>query len=337
MTKHVVSSDQVAHLWAHRAQEWARNGSQSMSFQGELIFSYATPIGRLVRDALGRDVALFTAHKYSATTSSRHMHAMTGAARHLPNFTVPFFGIHRRGRHGPDSPDMAEAHAGNQHYLAAQYAEHVARMLRALSRPYSYEWLHGLADTAKEYASEFNLPAPVFDTAADIAKIEARHDRLDAKRAAPGYDEKKRAEREKREARAEAKRARERELAAADAATRLAAWRNGERVYIGYSERGAYAALRLTRDGRDVETSHGAKVPAADARRAVVFIADKRRRAVAWARNGETFPVGNFQLDRVTERGDVIAGCHRIEWAEVVRLSAALGVPFDDSGVKVRA
>lgn len=35
MTKHVVNSDQVMHLWAHQAQDNARNSKDSVSFDGK--------------------------------------------------------------------------------------------------------------------------------------------------------------------------------------------------------------------------------------------------------------------------------------------------------------
>jgi len=44
-----------------------------------------------------------------------------------------------------------------------------------------------------------------------------------------------------------------------------------------------------------------------------------------WKRNGETFRVGNFQLDEVNAEG-IIAGCHNIKWDAIEDLAKREGV-----------
>jgi hypothetical protein len=80
--------------------------------------------------------------------------------------------------------------------------------------------------------------------------------------------------------------------------------------------------LRIS--GDNVQTSRGAEVPIADARRAVAFVMAVRARGDAWKRNGERFPVGAFELDAIESDGTVRAGCHTFEFAEVERLAALL-------------
>lgn len=71
-----------------------------------------------------------------------------------------------------------------------------------------------------------------------------------------------------------------------------------------------------------VETSKGAVIPYADGKRAFEFAL--KCRAKGWHKNGDTFPVGNYQLDAVNEQG-VIAGCHRISWEELERFGKLEG------------
>jgi hypothetical protein len=75
-------------------------------------------------------------------------------------------------------------------------------------------------------------------------------------------------------------------------------------------------------DGMVMETSKGARVPLADARRTYRFA--MLARAKGWHRNGETHQIGSYQLDSVNEQG-VIAGCHRVTWAEIEAFAALMG------------
>jgi hypothetical protein len=293
-----------------------------MSFQDTTLYSYSTPIARLVTDSRGERVALITSHSYSMTTSSKHMPALYGAVSHLPHYRVPALGT-SGGLHDEPRGDM---HAANAAYLAKEYAAFVAKRMREQERgAWRDDHLRTLAQRVADYVQRFDVRMPgTIDTAADLARINARHDRLDAMRADPKYAGKREAEREKRAARKAAKEQRARELAAASAAEKLAAWRAGELDSLPYGMRGQCAALRVR--GAYVQTSHGASVPIGDARRAVLFVAGVREAGKSWQRNGQTFNVGAFQLDAINANGDVKAGCHFIEWSEVARLAAALGV-----------
>ena len=74
-------------------------------------------------------------------------------------------------------------------------------------------------------------------------------------------------------------------------------------------------------DGQ-METSKGATVPLADAERTFRFVSLVR--AKGWHRNGETHAIGHYELDAVNPQG-VVAGCHRVSWAEVERFAQSQG------------
>lgn len=104
-------------------------------------------------------------------------------------------------------------------------------------------------------------------------------------------------------------------------------WRNGEDVR-GYNG-DLPVMLRREGDGlpgesAEMVTSRGARVPLADAERAYRFAQAVRNRAEGWHKNGETCPVGMYQLDAVNASG-IVAGCHRVSWEEVDRFAVSQG------------
>lgn len=82
--------------------------------------------------------------------------------------------------------------------------------------------------------------------------------------------------------------------------------------------------------GGTLETSQGATVPLRHAFRVFQFTALCRAERKAWRAGGTWGPrhirVGHFALDSVSPSGDFVAGCHAIQWREVERLAARLGV-----------
>lgn len=67
----IVNSREVAHLWAHQAQDHARNSGGTVKFQEKVIYSYGHhfPIAAFVTDMRGEEVILFTTRTYGVTTA----------------------------------------------------------------------------------------------------------------------------------------------------------------------------------------------------------------------------------------------------------------------------
>ena len=95
-------------------------------------------------------------------------------------------------------------------------------------------------------------------------------------------------------------------------AAAMEAWRNGE------GEANYSWPTMLRREDDEMVTSHGARVPIADAERGYRFALKMRERG--WRRNGEQFKVGMYDLDSVSTTG-VICGCHRLSWEEILRFA----------------
>ena len=96
-------------------------------------------------------------------------------------------------------------------------------------------------------------------------------------------------------------------------AEQIEKWLTGE----GYAPRGVSMMLRV-KDG-ELQTNRGASVPLPEAIKLTQAAALCRKRGKGWKRNGEKKPVGMFQTDRITERGDLIVGCHNIPWHAIVK------------------
>ena len=129
------------------------------------------------------------------------------------------------------------------------------------------------------------------------------------------------------ELRAKAKASAEREAKArerakakleAENANTIAMWLAGEGVTIPH----AITRVYLRASNGNLETSKGARVVLDEAHKAYRFC--RLHRANGWHRNGETFRIGDYNLDAVNEAG-IVAGCHRIEWNEVERFATAQG------------
>lgn len=115
------------------------------------------------------------------------------------------------------------------------------------------------------------------------------------------------------------------------------AWRDGMGAL---PERGAkdakggalLRAISVERDdsgaitGGTLQTSLGADCPLIHAIKAFRFLKLCRVNGRAWRANGKTLAVGHFRVDSVDSEGNLIVGCHAINWPEVAALAERLGL-----------
>lgn len=291
-----MNNTQVAHLWANKSRPSAKGSS--FYFEGDTIYSYGPhfPIARHVNG-----VVLFTTGSYSVTTA-RHISITRQACSHLDVFHV------ENPRLDPSGKDVKG------------YAERIKqaslRAARARNPEIAIDDLERLVCEANNFCARFGFKARFAMPAGD--QFEAL--KLKAKEAA---------QREKVE------RARVAEKQKQEEARAIAEWLAGERSSLPYSVGRVFLRVKhLDIDGgelkegsattwtRQLETSKGACVPLADAEKAFRFIT--RHRESGWHRNGDTFQVGEFQLDAVNAQG-IVAGCHRIDWEEIERFAKVQG------------
>ena len=287
-TRYVYPSDMVAHLWANKAQDSARESGGRFYFVGDTIYSYGAhfPIARHVENKRGRAV-LFTTRDYSVTTSG-HKWTVLGACKHLTVFHV---------QHPTDTNRKAQF---------AEYRERYLELARKYSRARSNKpWILGslrdLVDEANRFAQFFGLRCRLSlpdDLSGMVAECQAIEKREKA-----------------RKQRAEAKRAREEQ-------ERIRQWANGETDYCP-SNGQAYPAAG---QGRRIADQPRARVPLDHAIKAFRVIKRLRSKGESYERNGHTIHLGHFALDAIDPQGNVTAGCHNVEWEEIERVATLAGV-----------
>jgi hypothetical protein len=341
--KTVFKSDEIAHIWANRGASYGRSPG-NLSFDGAAIKSYATVIGRRIEHK-GKTAFVIDGASFSNSTSKsqgRIRQAIPGSAK---VFTVD---CGSRGQSLNFTPATLR-----DHYLErAKAAESALPSRYARIRAEQYQHVTSLLGRALEVCEFFGLGALQLSRqianrqagqseAAETLRV-ARVKQLAAQSAKAAREVKERTARNIAEAEKfladdrpstrwldtlEPHRAAAFAMLPADLQTRVAAkvnasnaslvtrWLAGKPVEL---PRDCPTMLRA--DGAEMVTSHGARVPLEDARRTYRFA--MRAKSKGWHRNGETHAIGSYQLDSVNEQG-VIAGCHRVTWAEIERFAAA--------------
>lgn len=290
-----MNNKQVAHLWANHSRSEA-SGSHFF-FRDSTIFSYGQhfPIARHYNG-----VVLFTSGNYSASTA-RHISFTRSACNHLTSFTV--------------ADVLRDPRKGDLKDYRAKIEQAGLQAARARNPEFALIQLEKLVAEANHFASHFKFKTRfTVPGSTDLEKLKAKAAASSARERKATLAKKAKAE--------------------ADAAETVAKWLAGERVTIPYNISKVF--LRVIDGlstkangvirGEDVkpmvETSKGATVPLAEAEKAFRFIALKRE--TGWHRNGETFKVGDFQLDAVNAQG-INAGCHRIDWEVITDFAKAQG------------
>lgn len=344
--KTIFTNDMCAHVWANQSQPFGR--SDSMRFEGAVLYSYRTPIAAIVSTPKGNRAALFTSHTYSITTSSKHMPAARNAWSHVAAFTVPNLG----GTAGVSISD----HAANLEHFREVYEKERAALMRVpcdsprvrdaypgeTARDYeptvAHTALHEIGRAAWRYANEFALKIPAWvDGSAvknDADAIIARRDRLanDPKRLAKR--EALRAAKERAEQRAEEARAAKRAERLAELLGVIHDWRmgtlTGSLPHDAHVMADGSAMLRVNTAKGVVETSLGAEAPIEHVARSLgLYRAVLAARGTPWQRGERASDdslsrLGHFTLDRIEADGSVRAGCHTITAVEVEALAATL-------------
>jgi hypothetical protein len=98
------------------------------------------------------------------------------------------------------------------------------------------------------------------------------------------------------------------------------AWLNGETVVLPHSG-SSYEATLVRKRGSQLETSRGASAPFNQAAAIFAKAQSCRAKGQSWARNGERYPAGSFELDRIDSSGSIRIGCHAIAFDEMQRLA----------------
>lgn len=312
----VVSNREVPHLWAHQTQESGRNSSHSMYFEGKTIYSYGShfPIATLVSGANGDTAVLFTTRRYSVTTSG-HCSQVHRAIRHLPTFNVELTSNMFRYSTSGTSEWFAEWKG----VLVQSYHDRVKEQTEKVARAKSNQgWQYGtlvtLVKEANDFCDFFGLGKvaehhhadgtithePVFSVPESFDALKAQLAQVAAEKAKQERAKRKRIAKENED--------------------KVKAWIAGESVNLPYDLPDTY--LRV--EGSEVVTSRGARFPIDHAIKGLAFVRAVKQAGKEYQRNGHTFHLGHYAIDRIDANGNVRAGCHFVKYPEVERIAPQL-------------
>lgn len=315
--RHVFPTSEIPHLWAHKTQEDARNPQGNLYFKGSVIYSYrdSYPIANHVTNGktgkAAKSAVLVRTDTYSVTTSG-HISAVRSA---IPSGTTVFYvpSVQTEWAWSEQGAD----HKTNLAYFVEQAQESLRKAQN--SRKYGLSELNSAFEyrnRAAEYAKFFGLPSPLksFSFLPSCKALEALRAKL--------------TEREQRAKVLDAvKRARDnqrwderRRIQALNDVEQIELWRQGN----PHARAPWNAPTMLRIKGSEVETSRGAKVPVSHAKRGLAFVRKVVTSGQEYVRNGHTFHLGHYPIDRIEENGTLHAGCHVITLAEIERIAPAL-------------
>ncbi len=344
MTKIVVESRQVAHLWANQSQEQARNAQGNFSFCGRVIKSYNTPIAQLCENG----VVLRDTYHYSNTTCKHQslVHQSLSASQRLFSISVDNAGACDR-----------DDHVKNHEAMVRDYEATLKAAAKPRIRPVTVEshleHAKEIRIKANDYRQRFCKGAfkqcPLIPENTSLVETLENLRKRDAKQLAKKA--KAKAEQEKADAE-EARLDLEHWIAIG-----LPAWKQNK----SWAARGvnttdcddwwkttvippsAPVDFRVIKtdaesykpDVEFVETTLGAEFPKSHCARAFKAILACRKAKKGWKRNGSEVRVGLFQIDEIDEHGNVTAGCHVIRWEEIEAFAKELGL-LTESGLEAR-
>lgn len=281
------STSEVFHYWANQVQSEGR--AASVFFEGPKLYSYGRHF--CIARILPSGVVAFTTRDYSVTTS-KHKSQARSAARHL------------RTVYCNDPSDNAQANTTHaRHAIRDALHASTRKGTRYTTRDAHKARALRIAEDANVYLAALPADERQGVLPLDTTDLEKVREHLDAIEAAE-------------------KRLREEQHAArlADLQSSLAEWRAG--VILSRSGLSALpVALRINTDATEVQTSHGASIPLADALKLWPIIERVRASEHDYEPGA---PVGPYSLTKIRRDGSLVVGCHDIAYAEVSAIADAL-------------
>ena len=286
MKKVFSSNSQLAHVWANQLQPEGR--ASSMFFNGPVIYSYGHhyEIARFVEATNGQKVCFVNANGYSNSTAKHTAHVWSAIPDGIPTFKVPFLS------------GSSFYYGSRQHYFNVEHLPGIISamlvecknfiydQLKARTNFYSFNQASGTYETIVEICQLFDLEIPARPENWDDAKKKAEHLRN-----------------------TQGERQRAKELKELEKSKELLAkWLQHEFNGQLYN---VPVHLRISRDGRLIETTKGAKV---DLQAGLRLLAKLRNNQDVKGEKIDGFTLIENTLDHVK------IGCHTISWPVINQL-----------------
>lgn len=304
-----TSKDEIAHLWAYQTQDHARIGNYSFYFNGKSIYSYGShfEIARIL-ELKDEDIVLWNDHTYSNTTST-HQNAVSYAIRSNQRVIrvdkMPYSG-------NPKNEGFKDTMVHNirKHIETAQmYCE---KQVRARKTDYTHEIQDSILQ-ARGIATLFRIKSRLKKSEREIVFAEDIIEAMLSEEQREGIKERQTRAKEARRLR------HQKDLALAQ--EQVDKWRAFESNHcpyvVGY-------LLRHNKRTNEIETSRHASVPMGESLLLWRLVQKTMESGVAWKRNGKTFEIGAYSVDRINVDGDIVVGCHRITFEEMNKLATEL-------------
>lgn len=315
MAKHVFSNTQeVCHAWANKTTDWGKNSSGSISFDGDVIYSYRTKMGKMCENT---GYTLLNSGKYSITTSGQQNDIYNAIPYGMRSRCI-FIDLSGYNRGNGANFDVAT--------VIKSFKDEVEsicfKLAKARKKSKYCEQLDQTRVGVEKYkgyllaCKNLNLTSPdAFATDAEFAEVDAliksfeNYGDLELK--AKAYL-KEQAEREK--ARLENLRS--------EFETSLQEWREHkiDNVRHKYDFQDEYKTdfVRLSQDGKYFETHKGAKV-LKSAGLLLFKLATAIKNKEQWALSKE-FPMQvdnmQFTINNINSDGSCVIGCHKFKLEE---------------------
>ncbi len=296
----VVSNSEAAHFWANQTQEYVNRGRTggSLSFHGRLVYSYSTVMGVILDAKDGSKVYLLNCARYSNTTSKHQSYIWHACPSYRQKFSFKIT---------PDT-NIPRNFARIRELLVAQL-ESIPGLNKDGKSGVRREKKLAEFVSSVNYANEFAVAVtgkPVFN---DLMAPDAMAKLQKAARKLEKAKEKARIEQDKKYEALQQE--------------RLAKWLAGDPNIESWFNF-AYARLRLSSDGTEVQTTQGARVPVEHVQKALPLVLSLINNGRTYKRNGHTIHLGHYAIDEITKDGTLIAGCHKFTKAEILRFATLL-------------
>lgn len=293
---------EIPHNWWHANERGAGKKSSNifydLSDNGEsVIYSYGRhfPIAIRMKDVNGNDIVLFNDDGYSVSTNRHKSYVRQAIPRHVKVFEVPnlspfqsFEGV---------ASKLLEL---REHQLKASITE---KRVQAKTRQRCIDEANRILASYLEFCELTGI------TPKDLKAFGIED--LDTLRA----DAKAQAEEAERQRKLREK-AREKALK-----KEIAEWVAGERQHLSGT---VGVKLRVSKDGTEIETSHGARIPVEDALKVVPLLKHVKEVPNRKIRR-EGLKLGQYSFTVLT-REELVVGCHHIPVSELDRIAKQLGV-----------
>ncbi|NCD11019.1 MAG: hypothetical protein EOL93_00580 [Epsilonproteobacteria bacterium] len=323
------TSSELSHIWANGYQgahgTYSTGDRTSVSVYNGIsyLYSYRTKIAQIDLD---KNVVLLSTDKYSNTTT-KHQQEAEYATNHKEQIFIP---------------NIEESTEANLNHMKKEIFVYAQKHIKARTRSYSNE-IFALINNAKAYVKYLNIKVDWLKALEkvnhDIDDVIAFFLGLSEEEKIKAEKARKKAEREHAKAHKEAMKLIEdnKDFLEKYNAESVRLWRNGEKRnyrsddYIAFRKieevarrygltidsfnRGTF--LRLSDDGENIETSHGAKIP--------TTVAKGLWRRLQRNESIDGMSLGHYTVNSL-ENGVLTVGCHQIPFSELEIIAELLGL-----------